>query len=432
VLKAETSALRAVRLLAAWTLFLLAALMALKLALMLIKGDEAAWLLWHGKGLFYAGHPLRYLFIGGGAFLGGWALFRWRRNSAQDWALWIGKLVLLAFSMVLTLAVGEIGLRAHLISQSEVNSFDRLKKMYREGKKPEVHTTHPMSYIIRPSDDPHIVYDLQPDLEMDFGHHWLRTNHAGMRSDKNYPLARQPHSLRIVGVGDSGMFGWDVEQNEPYLAVLEANLNRRGNGTTYEALNFAVPGYNTQLEAETLRRKALAYRPDVVIVGWCENDFSLPYFMLEHVNFRRRDISYLYRLLFDRKNYLADATGVRFTEMREFNEKDVMPEITGGTDVAGVRRALQDMRELSRTHDFHLLIFGPLGPEILRLCREVGVDYYNTFEKIPGGIYPDDFAIHFMHPRPGGHRVLAEYLERELAERGWLNPRLPGTTPAGS
>jgi lysophospholipase L1-like esterase len=427
----ETAPMRTLRLLAATALFLLAGLMVLKLALMLIKGDAAAWILWHGQSL-YAGHPLRYLFVGSGALLGGWVLLRLRRNGAREWAQLAGKLVLLVFSMLLTLAAGETAVRVYLVSQSEINSLDHLKKTYRAGKKPEVHTTHPMSYIIRPSDDPHIVYDLQPDLDMDFGHHWMRTNHDGLRSDKNYPLARQPHSVRIVGVGDSGMFGWDVEQNEPYMAVLEANLNRRGDGTAYEALNFAVPGYNTQLEAETLRRKALAYRPDVVIVGWCENDFSLPFFMLEHVNFRRRDISYLYRLLFDRKTYLEEASGVRFTEMREFNEKDVMPEITGGADVAGVRRALQDMQEMSRTHDFHLLIFGPLGPEILRLCHEVGVDYYNTFEKIAGGIYPDNFAIHFMHPRPGGHRVLAEYLERELAARGWLKPRAPGAPSAGS
>ena len=200
----------------------------------------------------------------------------------------------------------------------------------------------------------------------------------------------------------------------------------------YEVLNFAVPGYNTQLEVETLRRKALAYHPDVVIVGWCSNDFGLPFFMLEHVNFRRRDISFLYRLLFDRQNYLADAAGVRFTEQRKFDKQDVLPEITGGTDAGGVRRALQDLRQLSQAHDFRLLVFGPLGREILELCREVGVEYYNTIEKIPDGTYPDDYALHFMHPAPEGHRVLAEHLERELAARGWLQPHEQRTPASGT
>ena len=432
MLNQETAPVRALRLLAATALFLLAGLMALKLALMLVKGDATAWILWHGKHLLYTGHPLRYLFVGSGAFLGGWILFRLRRNGAREWAQLAGKLVLLAFSVVLTLAMGELAVRAYLVSQTEINSLDRLKKTYHAGKKPEVHTSHPMAYIIQPSDDPHIVYDLQPNLDMEFGHRKVRTNRAGLRADKEYPLARQPNSVRIVGIGDSGMFGWDVEQEEPYMAVLEANLRRRGDGVGYEVLNFAVPGYNTQLEAETLRRKALAYRPDVVIVGWCENDFDLPFFMLEHINFRRRDISYLYRLLFDRQSYLADMAGVRFTDLREFNEKDIMPEIKSGLEVSGVRHALQDMKQLGHDNDFRLLVFGPLGQKIMDLCREVGVDYYNTCEKIPGGTYPDNYAIHFMHPAPAGHRVLAEYLERELAARGWLKPHAPGATPPGS
>ncbi len=424
----ETPLLRTLRLLAATALCLLAALMALKLVLMLVKGGETAWIIWHGKGL-YAGHPLKYLGVGTAALLAGWVLLRLRRNTARDWAQCAGKLVLLGFSIALTLIAGEIGLRMYLVSKLEVNSLDRLKKLYREGKKPEVHTTHPMSVIIRPSDDPAIVYDLQPKLEMEFGHRKLRTNSIGLRSDKDYAVARAPHSVRLVGIGDSGMFGWDVEQNEPYLAVLEKLLGQRGDGVTYEVLNFAVPGYNTQLEVETLRRKALAYQPDVVLVGWCENDFGLPFFMLEHVNFRRRDISFLYRLLFDRQNYLADASGVRFTELRKFNQQDVLPEIMGGVDVGGVRRALQDLKTLSQTHGFKVLLVGPLGAPIRQLCQELGLDTYNTAEKIPGGKYPDEYAIHFMHPAPAGHRVIAEHLARELADRGWLAPRatVPGT-----
>ena len=68
----------------------------------------------------------------------------------------------------------------------------------------------------------------------------------------------------------------------------------------------------------------------------------------------------------------------------------------------------------------------------MRLCRETGVDYYNTCEKIPVGKYPDNYAIHFMHPAPAGHRVLAEHLERELAERGWLKPRVLDAKPSGT
>ena len=65
--------------------------------------------------------------------------------------------------------------------------------------------------------------------------------------------------MRIVGIGDSGMFGWNVEQGEDYLSVLRSNLTARANGVSYEVLNLGVPGYNTQIEVESLRSKGLAY-----------------------------------------------------------------------------------------------------------------------------------------------------------------------------
>ncbi|TAN37967.1 MAG: SGNH/GDSL hydrolase family protein [Verrucomicrobia bacterium] len=418
----ENRGWRIVRLVTAGGLWALCTLMVLKLGLMLRAGGETAWIIYAGKGI-YAGHPLRYVCCGLIGLLGGYILLVLPRYGAPEWRQLAGKLALLTFSVGLTLVTVEVGIRVYLDAKLKANSFERLKKLYREGKKPEVHTTHPMSYIIQPTDDPHLVYDLQPHLDMEFGHKRLRTNGAGMRADHDYPLAHRPNTVRIVGLGDSGMFGWNCEQGEEYMAVLERNLNRRGDGLVYESLNFAVPGYNTQLEAETLRLKALPYRPDIVIVGWCENDFQLPFFMLEQGHFRRRDVSFLYQLLFDRKNFLEDMTPVHFTEMRSFNMTNVLSEIKGGADVGGVRQALRHMVELGRKNNFHLLIFGPMGQEVLQLCREVGVPYYNTFEKILGDKYPEDYAVHFMHPRPEGHRVLAEYLERELAGRGWLKPR---------
>jgi lysophospholipase L1-like esterase len=420
----EARWLHAARLFAAVCFLLLAALMVLKLALMFIKGGETAWFFWRSHGI-YAGHPLKYFIVGCGAWLVGWILLRLRRNTARDWAHFAGKLVMLAFSIALPLVVCEVGLRAYLISQREFNSLDRLKTAFRAGKKPSVNTTHPLSEIIRPSDDPQIVYDLQPDLEMDFGHHRVHINHLGLRADKDYPLARAPHSLRIVGIGDSGMFGWDVEQDEPYLTVLERNLNQHLAGVVCEVMNFAVPGYNTQLESETLRRKALAYQPDIVIVGWCENDFDLPFFMLEKANFHRRDVSYVLRLIFRRQLFLREWTGVRFTERRDFNQDALLQGIKDGVEESGVRRALQNMLQMSREHHFHLLLFGPLGPEIRQLCRETGVEMFNTRHEIAAGKYPANFGVHFMHPAPAGHRVLAEYLERDLAARGWLQPREP-------
>jgi len=37
------------------------------------------------------------------------------------------------------------------------------------------------------------------------------------------------------------------------------------------------------------------------IVGWCNNDFDVPFFLYQNRGFREKDVSYLYTLLFNRK-----------------------------------------------------------------------------------------------------------------------------------
>ncbi|MCP4221275.1 MAG: SGNH/GDSL hydrolase family protein, partial [bacterium] len=48
----------------------------------------------------------------------------------------------------------------------------------------------------------------------------------------------------------------------------------------YEILNFAVPGYNTAMEAETFKKRASAFSPDLVLLQFDINDLVLPNFVL--------------------------------------------------------------------------------------------------------------------------------------------------------
>jgi lysophospholipase L1-like esterase len=255
------------------------------------------------------------------------------------------------------------------------------------------------------------------------------SNSDGMRETEDYPLQRVSNDVRIIGIGDSGMFGWDLNQNEDYLAVLETNLNGRQDGRLYEVLNLAVPGYNTRLEVEALRAKGLKYKPDIVIVGWCDNDFSLPFFMIEKENYRRRDVSFLYRLVFKRapknNNRTELAPGITLRDHRDFDEELVLPELTTGSDVDRVRAALADLKAMAEQNGFKVLVFGPLPEICRRICTEVGVPFSNTYDLIPAAKYPKEYLVHWMHPSKDGHRVLAECLEKDLVDRGWLPPLPP-------
>lgn len=343
-----------------------------------------------------------------------------RRREAGEWKLFLARLVLVSASLGISLLGAEIAVRVFFEWRLGDNSIERLRE-YEAGKNVSIVSTHPLAAIVRLSADSKLVFELRPNLDLDFGHRRVRTNRAGMRQDSDYGYERAPNSVRILGLGDSGMFGWNVDQSEDYLSVLESNLRQSGNGVLYEVLNLSVPGYNTQLEVEALGKKGRKYRPDVVVVGWCENDFGLPFFVTQKRRLLRTDVSYLKAWLFE-PNDLVRLIGDDVRDQRSWDREQVSDSLVEGSGPAGVREALSFLEEMAREDGFRVLLFGPLRDEIRKIAADVGIDFYDTNEKIPAGKYPPEFAVHFMHPRPEGHRVLAEHLEQALERRGWLAP----------
>jgi hypothetical protein len=373
--------------------------------------------------IVYAEAPYQNLFLGLLFLFCAWVVGKGWRSPARDWLRLMGKGLILAISVALSAAACEVIIRAILIHNQERNSLDRLKQLRAMGKKLPIRSTHPMAHIIQPSDDFALVYELQPNLDMKFGHRLLRTNSDGMRDDRDYEIPKPAGVVRILGIGDSGMFGWGVEQGEEYMAVLRSNLAMRADGVRYEVMHLAVPGYNTHLEVESLRAKGLKYQPDIVIVGWCDNDFSLPFFMLQKENLRRRDISVLHLLLFDRPRFINLMAGAHFRDMRNFDRELVTEELLAGHDIEGVERSFERLRDMARENGFRVLVFGAMRAEAREICARVGIPYYNIREHIPADRYPREWAVHFMHPRAEGHATLARYLEAELDRLGWLPPR---------
>ena len=89
-----------------------------------------------------------------------------------------------------------------------------------------------------------------------------------------YPVGRTPNTLRIAALGDSFTFGWGVQAEEAWPALLETRLDEalEGSGVDAEVLNFGVPGYNTWLSLLHWRRVVSRYKPDVVLLGYYSND----------------------------------------------------------------------------------------------------------------------------------------------------------------
>ena len=151
--------------------------------------------------------------------------------------------------------------------------------------------------IVQPSRYPGIVYELRPNVRGQFIGQPLLINSQGLH-DYEYSRRKAAGTFRIVGVGDSSLFGWGVPFEDSGLKVLERRLNEKSRTRKFEVLDFAVPGYNTAMEAETFVKKCLEYEPDLVLLNFNTNDYDVPNFMRRPADLATLRRSYLFDLAY--------------------------------------------------------------------------------------------------------------------------------------
>ncbi len=304
--------------------------------------------------------------------------------------------------------------------------------------------------LIRPSRHPDIVYELAPDLRVSFLGAPLSTNHVGFR-DADYSVEKRPDTFRILGIGDSIMFGWGVGDGEEYLSLAEARWAGAGPGRGVEIINLAVPGYNSVMEVATLREKGLRYAPDLVIVGLCGNDASLPNFLQEPPEILAVDRSFLVDFVRDR---FGEASGEDETPglvgrpvkagWRPTRAKDAAQVPARYAHMVGLpafRRAMEELQQLSQAHGFGvLLLYYPGAPREMReIVAALGLASLNTapavrrFMREHGGGEKARPLLHRNardpHPSQAGHQLIADALVEYLG--GVLTGRTP-PRPSGS
>ena len=352
-----------------------------------------------------------------------WLLLSGVHRDAAGLREAFASLGLAAASTLFAFLLAESALRVGLWRLTSSSRVEDLDKATAAAGLPrgEIVSRHSLARIIRRSSNERLIYDLAPKLDLVFGESRVRTNSAGMRSDLEFAVEKPAGTLRVVGIGDSGMFGWNVEQNEDYVTVLGRLLNARGDGRRYETLNLGVPGYNTQMEVDALIDKGLRYRPDIVVVGWCENDYQLPFMLPQHGQWLRRDVSFLWLLLFRRQDF-SNLALMQINDLSHADRKLIPEFFRENSGAEGVRRSLTRLRELAAKEGFHTIIFGPFKPGTVAIIAEVGLLSFNTYKKLPKGTWPPEYNVHFMHPSAGGHRLLAQSLAAEFERQGWLDP----------
>lgn len=99
----------------------------------------------------------------------------------------------------------------------------------------------------------------------------VKTNALGFRG-KDYSLTKPQNTVRILTVGDSFTYGWGVNNDDTWPAILEKELNKSINAKKVEVLNFGKSGLNPIEYAEIANKYVPIFKPDYVLVGIVEGD----------------------------------------------------------------------------------------------------------------------------------------------------------------
>ena len=100
----------------------------------------------------------------------------------------------------------------------------------------------------------------------------VHINNLGFRDPRDYSLTKSPKTFRIIFLGDSVTFGHGSVYEHTYPYLLEQKLKQWRPGVDWQVWNLAVPGYNTSQELEHLKDIGPQFSPDLVVVGFFEND----------------------------------------------------------------------------------------------------------------------------------------------------------------
>ena len=342
---------------------------------------------------------------------------------------------LAAASVLLTLLLLEAGLRVYAYTRQRASEV-AWQNLGAADLSPVQHGTVKLPQLIRPSSNPKVIYELIPNQSVQFYGQPVTVNALGFRGPA-VESVKPPDTKRIVGLGDSLMFGWGVGDTEYYLALIADRLAHQGPGRTVEVINSAVPGYNTVMEVETLKEKLLRFTPDVVIIEYVDNDLDLPNFLdqplspvaLDHLFLHEFVAARLAGRVWDPTHRLAGAPRDPFRDRRlEGNPDRVPPQYRALVGINAYRAAMAELKALSVTQRFAVVVFSraPFPDDVAAVCNALGLPMVSAWPAIErylsehgGGQYEESaLALNAKDPHPSvlGHRLMADvlfdYLER--------------------
>lgn len=337
------------------------------------------------------------------------------------------KLGVAVVSTAMILIVVEAGLRLHAWATDPAR-FDvqaALESSRRSGLPTNPETTNLLG-LVRANPNPFEVYELKPSLDGSFLGKAVRTNSHGMRGPE-IRTDKPAGTRRIVGIGDSVMFGWGVEAHESYMGMLAAVLEERN--PPYEVLNLATPGYNTVMEVACFVNKGLSFDPDIVLLHVVNNDFDLPRFLLQPRDVWGFDRSYLIDLARGATHSVSEGRWLQPRDLNDLNDRErrlVKYRYRFLVGEEAFAKAMFDLASVCADHRIQPLILvqsckGEMWSTVCRTAAELGFPTLDLGTRLnkhllerEGPNTRQEWIRTFWlsqadpHPNPLAHRIYAE------------------------
>jgi hypothetical protein len=316
---------------------------------------------------------------------------------------------------------------------NDLKSLDNIDQITYRPRPGEIVS---LGRMIRLSKNSRIIYELIPNMSVIFLDQPVSTNSEGFRG-RSIPFEKNDQTVRIVGIGDSVMFGWGVKDKETYLSLLYESLHKAYPAFSWEILNMAVPGYNTAMEVETLKEKGIHYHPDIVIIDYVGNDLTLPNFIRKKENFLslKQSFTKLYiTILLKRQKYVGLTHATFDFEKGGFegNPERVPEEYRDMVGKNAYYKAMKKLKSLSIENGFEVMVLShnSLPAFVKEICMQLK---FNTIEVLPAWkAYVSNYEIideasiwqlskTDPHPSILGHKIIAntilDYMDREFIQR---------------
>jgi lysophospholipase L1-like esterase len=361
---------------------------------------------------------------------------------------WISHLSLLAGGLLLGIIVFEIGIRLYL----HLSYRPPLKTLSVEIPR-KFNKNIELGEMARADQDPRVLYTLKPQMRGAFRGTLVQTNAFGFRDQA--VGEKTSTTLRLLGLGDSTMFGWRVTEEESYLELLEAELQQLvGANWQIEFINTAVPGYNSVQEVATFDRHVNNLRPDAVLIQFDKNDLDVPLALIKP-EFIWTPFFYLGHLFELVGGEFSSPSALRLLkqESRMHSERH---EIAGW---AAQAKAYRHLAETCRQRDIPLIVLtvyedwltikltdrtSRAHQPMVNLCNELKVPIIETHRQAFAYPFKNQWPylsiVHDakdLHPNSLGHALIAQAALPEvtttvLRRLGLLAEKLPGYKTQGN